>query len=152
MGLGQNGVVLAFFEPKRRRFGSAIFFFLNSAYTKTTSFWTALVQNGVVLNQLSHTQNDVIWVSDSLFKTTPFWLLISLNDAVLLCIKKKIKMKRRRFTNPQCPNRGTCSSFQFGGGGGGGGGAGVTGDLDRQASGGPADSGRRFCEATLRPA
>ena len=27
MGLGQNGVVLALFEPKGRRFGSAFFFF-----------------------------------------------------------------------------------------------------------------------------
>ena len=26
MGLGQNGVVLALFEPKGRRFGSAFFF------------------------------------------------------------------------------------------------------------------------------
>ena len=76
MDLGQNDVVL----------GLQLIFFLNSAYTKMTSFWTALVQNGVVLNQLSQTQNDIIWVSDSLFKTALFWLLIALNDAVLLCI------------------------------------------------------------------
>ena len=36
------------------------FFFLNFAYNKMTSFWTKLVQNGVVLKQRSHTQNDVI--------------------------------------------------------------------------------------------
>ena len=70
-------------------------------------------------------------------------------------------MKRRRFTSFQCLNRGTCSSFQFvagrGGGGGGGGGAGppgrrrlpVTGDLDRQTSGGPADSGRQTATVIL---
>ena len=35
---GQNGIVLELH-----------LFFLNSAYTKPTSFWTAMVQNGVVL-------------------------------------------------------------------------------------------------------
>ena len=37
-------------EPKRRRFMAAIIFFLNSAYIKTMSFWTARVQNGVILD------------------------------------------------------------------------------------------------------
>ena len=53
---------------------------------KTTSFWTARVQNSVVLNKLSHIQNDVVWVSDNLFKMTSFWFLIALNDVVLFCI------------------------------------------------------------------
>ena len=112
----QNDVVLAL----------QFFFFLNSAYTKTISFWTKLVQNGVVLEQLSHTQNDIVWVSDSCFKTTSFCYVF----------KKKKKMKQRRFISsrdkttsfrqPPCLNRGLCSSFQFaaegwGGGGGGGG-------------------------------
>ena len=88
---------MAFLEPKQRRFIVAIIFFLNSACTKTTLFWTTRVQNGIVLNQLSHIQNNVVWVSDSLFKTTSFWFLIQ-NDVV----------------SPR---------FKGGGGGGGGGGA-----------------------------
>ena len=83
---GQNGVVLAFLEPKQRRYRASIIFFSNSAYTKTTSFWTARVQNGVVLNQLSLIQNNVVWVSDNLCKATSFWFLIALNDVVLCCI------------------------------------------------------------------
>ena len=106
-----------------------------------TSFWTELVQNGVVLKQLSHTQNDVVWVSDSCFKTTPFWTNFVQNDVVLdqFCPKrrrfvmyfKKIKMKRRRFISsrdkttsfcqPPCPNEVSVrrSSLQRGRGGGG---------------------------------
>ena len=71
---------------KRRRFGlfrakmTSFYgcnyrYFLNSAYTKTTSFWTERVQNSVVLNQLSHIQNDIVWVSDNLFKTTSFYFV-----------------------------------------------------------------------------
>ena len=77
------------------------------------SFWTAMVQNGVVLNQLSLIQNDIVWVSDNLCKTTLFWTLAALNDVVLSCILKKKKtklndvvfcpteMKRPRFGNEQ---------------------------------------------------
>ena len=60
---------------------------LNTIYgDKTTSFWTARVQNDVVLNQLSFIRNDVVRVSDNLCKTTSFWFLIALNDVVLCCI------------------------------------------------------------------
>ena len=51
MGLGQNDVVLSFFELKRRRFGSAIFFLkfrpgpkgrrFGQNCCKTTSFWSS---------------------------------------------------------------------------------------------------------------
>ena len=51
MSLGQNDVVLSFFELKRRRFGSAIFFFeiplgpkrrrFGQNYCKMTSFWSS---------------------------------------------------------------------------------------------------------------
>ena len=131
MGLGQNGVVLAFFFSQNDVILALQgLFFFNSAYTKTTSFWTKLVQNGVVLEQLSHTQNDVVWVNDSCFKTTSFWTSFVQNDVVLLCIKKK-KKKRRRFISsidkttsfhqPPCLNTVFSSSFQFaffwGGGG-----------------------------------
>ena len=44
------------------------------------------VQNDIVLNQLSLIQNDVVWVSDNLCKTTPFLFLVALNDVVLCCI------------------------------------------------------------------
>ena len=47
---------------------------------------TGGVQNDIVLNQLSLIQNDVVWVSDNLCKTTPFWFLVALNDVVLCCI------------------------------------------------------------------
>ena len=52
-------------------YGCNFFFFLSSAYTKTTSFWIERVQNGVVLNQhpkrrrLGYIQNDVVLASDS---------------------------------------------------------------------------------------
>ena len=77
---------LGLFRAKTTLFYDCNFFFFNSAYIKTTSFWTTRVQNDVVLNQLSHIQNDVVWVSDSLFKTTSFWFLIALNDVVFFCI------------------------------------------------------------------
>ena len=38
MGLGQNGVVLALFEPKGRRFGSAFFFFLEFCLYQNDAF------------------------------------------------------------------------------------------------------------------
>ena len=51
MGLGQNDVILTFFEPKRRRFGSASFFFgilpipkrrrFGQNWSKTASFWSS---------------------------------------------------------------------------------------------------------------
>ena len=69
MGLGQNDVVLAL----------QLLFFWNSAYTKTTSFWIVLVQNDIVLQQLSHTQNDIVWVSNSCFKTTSFCYVFKKN-------------------------------------------------------------------------
>ena len=56
---GQKDIVLAI-----------IFFFKFYKYPKMMSFWTMRVQNSVVLNQLSLIQNDVIWISDNLSKTT----------------------------------------------------------------------------------
>ena len=86
MGLGQNGVVLSFFEPKRRRFGSAIFFFLKFR----------LYQNDVVLDKTASKRRcfgpafkypkrrrfGLVTAASKrrrfaavLFKTTSFWLL-----------------------------------------------------------------------------
>ena len=71
MGLGQNGVVLSFFEPKRRRVGTAFFF--NSACTKMASFWKKMLQNDVVLQQFCSKRRRFAAV---LFKTTSFWLVL----------------------------------------------------------------------------
>ena len=68
----QNGVILAFLSPKRRCFSHQIFFKF-----KTASFWSVRDQNGVVLVLLSLIQNDVVFAQTTL------------NDVVLICIKKK---------------------------------------------------------------
>ena len=60
---------IRFLRPKRRRF-SHHFFLKFYKYPKMMSFWTTRVQNSVILNQLSLIQNDVIWISDNLSKTT----------------------------------------------------------------------------------
>ena len=102
MGLGQNGVVLAlqllFFElwlyqndvvldcssSKRRRFEAAF------TYPKRRRF-------GLVTTYS---------------KRRRFGPEIPKGRRFVMYFFKK-KKKRRRFTSPQCPNRGTCFSFQF---------------------------------------
>ena len=73
----QNDIVLTFLGPKRCYFShhKFFFFFFFCRYLKTTSFWTARVQNDVILNKLSLIQNDVIWVSDNLSIMTSYWIL-----------------------------------------------------------------------------
>ena len=74
----QNDVILAFLGPKRSRFSHQIFLKIQNTI-KTTSFWSVRDQNEVVLVLFSLIQNDVVFV-----RTT-------LNDVVLICIKKKKK-------------------------------------------------------------
>ena len=91
MGLGQNGVVLSFFLSQNDVVLTLQFFLKNFAYTKTTSFWTKLLQNGIVLEQLSHNQNDV--VRFGYVKAAPK------RRRFVIYLKKKQKTKRRRFIN-----------------------------------------------------
>ena len=123
MGLGQNGVVLSFFEPKRRRFGSAIIFFFEilsilkrrrfgQNWSKTASFWSRFhipktTSFGLVIAASKRRRFGPVYT-----KTTSFCYVF-----------KNKKMKRRRFISsidkptsfrqPPCPNRGIYSSFQF---------------------------------------
>ena len=76
----QNDVILSLEEIKRCRF---IFIFFK-IHNKTTSFWTKLVQNGVILKQLSLTQMTLFWVCERFFKTMPFWTIFVQNDTVLV--------------------------------------------------------------------
>ena len=97
MGLGQNGAVLSFFEPKRRRFGSAIYFFeimhipkrlkrhrFGQNCCKMASFWSSF--------HIPKTTS--FWVSDSCFKTTSF---CPKRCRFAIYLKNKIKKKQRRF-------------------------------------------------------
>ena len=86
MGFGQNDVIFSyFFEPKRRRFGSAIFFLKFRLYQNDVVL-DKLLQNDVVLDQLSKnpkrrrfglltTASKRRRFAAVLFKTTSFWLL-----------------------------------------------------------------------------
>ena len=94
MGLGQNGIVLSFFEPKRRRFGFAIYFFeilpipkrrrFGQNCCKTASFWSSF--------HIPKTTS--FWVSDSCFKTTPF---CPKRRRFVIYLKNKIKKKQCHF-------------------------------------------------------
>ena len=81
----QNGIILAFLGPKRSRFSHHNFFKIQNTI-KMTSFWSVRDQNEVVLVLFSLIQNDVVFA-----RTT-------LNDVVLICIKKK-KTKGHRFVS-----------------------------------------------------
>ena len=94
MGLGQNGVVLSFFEPKQRRFGSAYYFFEILPITKRRYFRQSCCKTASFWSSFHKPKTTSFWVSDSCFKTTPFCSSFVQNNAVLLFILKK---KRRRF-------------------------------------------------------
>ena len=122
MGLNQNGVVLSFFEPKRRRFGFAIYFFEILHIPKRRCFGQNCYKTAVFLSSFHIPKTTSFWVSDSCFKTMPFCSSFVQNDVVLLFIKKKRRndvVSPRRLPKNDFP----CSSFQFaaiGGEGGGG--------------------------------
>ena len=73
MGLGQNGVVLSFFEPKRRRFGSAIYLFEIMFIPKRRRF-------AVVLSKT--TSFCYLFKNKKKKETTSFYLLQRQNDVV----------------------------------------------------------------------
>ena len=128
MGLGQNGVVLAFFEPKRRRFGYAIFFFGNLPITKrrrfgknwskTASFWSSFhipktMSFGLVTAASKRRRFGPILSKTTSFcnvfkiknkkETTSFYLLQRQNDVVSPAPKPKYK---NLFLIPACSERG----------------------------------------------
>ena len=85
MGLGQNGVVLSFFEPKRRRFGFANFFLKLCLY-----------QNDVVLDKTASKQRR-FGAAFKYPKQRRFAVVMSKTTSFWLLFKKKIKKEMTSF-------------------------------------------------------